>query len=95
MSSLSTVLGTGRHSVDLDDGRQVAPGATVENVDTSHPHNRGLVLDGHIKVVEGSTPRTRKDAERVAAAEKAAAEAAEAEAAAAAAAADGNQGGNG
>lgn len=52
-----TVIGTATYPVDLSDGRQVAPGETVPDVDLDHPHQRGLVTDGHLTVVEGPTAR--------------------------------------
>lgn len=62
---MSTVIGTADHPVDLHDGRMVAPGETVADVDTSHPHQRSLVTDGHLTVVEGKTPRTAPSGEQV------------------------------
>lgn len=56
----STVVCTATHPVDLDDGTTLGPGQTMEGVDTNHPHNRGLVIDGAITVVDGTTPKTRK-----------------------------------
>lgn len=58
---LATVLGVSTHTVDLSDGRMVAPGEEVVDVDTDDAHNRDLVLDGHIIVLEGMTPRTRAE----------------------------------
>lgn len=58
----STVICSSTHPVDLDDGRGLAPGESATDVDTDAPHNRDLVLDGHIRVEEGMTPRTRRQA---------------------------------
>lgn len=57
--NLGSVLCIGTHPVDLDDGRTLAPGDPADNVDTMSAHNRDLVLSGHLKVVEGTTPRKR------------------------------------
>lgn len=61
---MATVLCTSSHQVDLADGRALAPGETATDVDTDHPHTRSLVLDGHLLVTDGSTPRKRQ-AERL------------------------------
>lgn len=60
-STPSTVVCTATHAVDLDDGRSLAPGETAYEVDTDHPHNRGLVIDGSLVVTDGTTPRVRQD----------------------------------
>ena len=52
-----TVIGTGDHPVDLSDGRLVAPGEVVEDVDLNDPHQRALVTDGHLTVLDGKTAR--------------------------------------
>lgn len=57
---MATVLCTASHPVDLSDGRTLAPGEVAEKVDTDHPHQRGLVLDGHLLVQEGTKPRARQ-----------------------------------
>lgn len=54
---MSTVLNVVGHPIDLDDGRTLAPGEEVDQVDTDHPHNRALVVNGHVLVTEGMTPR--------------------------------------
>lgn len=56
----STVVCTATHAVDLDDGRSLAPGEVAYEVDTSTPHNRGLVIDGSLNVTDGTTPRVRQ-----------------------------------
>lgn len=68
---MGTVINTSTHPVDLSTGRSLAPGETAEEVDTEHPHQRALVIDGHLRVEEGTTPRKRQPAKRV---EKAAAD---------------------
>jgi len=55
---MSTVLNVAGHPVDLDNGRTLAPGESVEDIDTGKPHNRVLVVSRQILVTEGSTPRT-------------------------------------
>jgi hypothetical protein len=67
---MGTVVCTSTHPVDLDDGRELSPGATAEDVDTLDPHNAGLILDGSLVVTEGSKPRTRKEDRLVAEAAK-------------------------
>lgn len=57
----ATVLCTSMHAIDLSDGRSLQPGEIAEDIDTDHPHQRALVLDGHLGVLEGSTPRKRAD----------------------------------
>lgn len=57
----STVVCVATHAVDLDDGRSLAPGETAYDVDTSSPHNRGLVIDGALYVTDGTTPRVRQE----------------------------------
>lgn len=54
---MSTVLNVAGHPIDLDDGRTLAPGEEAEDVNTDHPHNRVLVVRGHLTVLEGTTPR--------------------------------------
>lgn len=56
------VICTSTHAVDLSDGRTLAPGEEAEGVDTDHEHQRALVLDGHILVLEGMKPRVRQKA---------------------------------
>lgn len=57
---MAKVLCTSSHPVDLSDGRTLAPGEGTDKVDTDHPHQRGLVLDGHLLVQEGTKPRARQ-----------------------------------
>lgn len=45
------VVGTSSHSVDLSDGRAVAPGEVAEDVDIEDAHNAQLLLDGHLNVL--------------------------------------------
>lgn len=54
---MSTVLNVAGHPIDLDDGRTLAPGEQAEEVDTTHPHNRVLVVEGLATVLEGTTPK--------------------------------------
>lgn len=60
----SKVVCSSSHPIDLSDGRTLAPGESAEDVDTTHPHQRALVLDGHIVVLEGTTPRVRVPADQ-------------------------------
>lgn len=53
---MSDVLNVAGHPIDLDDGRTLAPGEEAVEVDTDHPHNRALVVNGHLAVTEGMTP---------------------------------------
>lgn len=53
---MSTVLNVSGHPIDLDDGRTLAPGEQAEKVNTDHPHNRALVVNGQLSVTEGMTP---------------------------------------
>lgn len=53
---MSTVLNVVGHPIDLDDGRTLAPGEEAEEVDTDHPHNRALVVNQTVVVLEGMTP---------------------------------------
>jgi hypothetical protein len=55
---MSTVLNTTGHPIDLSDGRTLAPGESAEDIDTGLSHNRVLVVNGHLLVTEGMTPRT-------------------------------------
>lgn len=57
----STVVCVASHPVDLDNGVTLGPGEQAENVDTSHPHNRDLVVSGLINVIDGTTPRVRRE----------------------------------
>lgn len=57
---MAKVLNTASHPVDLSDGRTLAPGEVADDIDTDHPHQRSLVLDGHLLVQEGLKPRVRK-----------------------------------
>jgi hypothetical protein len=59
--SLGTVVCTSTHAVDLDTGRTLSPGETADGIDLDHPHNRGLVVDGSLVVLEGKTPRARQE----------------------------------
>lgn len=59
---MGTVICTARHPIDLSDGRMLGPGESADDVDTNHPHQRALVLDGHLRVEEGRTPRKRQAA---------------------------------
>lgn len=56
---MAKVVNTATHPIDLSDGRMLGPGETAEDVDTDHEHQRALVLDGHLVVLEGMTPRKR------------------------------------
>lgn len=53
------MLCSATHPIDLSDGRPLAPGEVAEDIDTDDPHQRALILDGHLLVLEGSTPRKR------------------------------------
>lgn len=61
---MATVVNTRTYPLDLSDGRIAAPGLRAEDVDTDHPHQRQLVLDGHLSVIEGTKPHKRQ-AERL------------------------------
>jgi hypothetical protein len=39
----------------------VPPGESCEEVDLNDPHQRALVTDGHLTVVDGPTPRKAPD----------------------------------
>lgn len=54
---MSTVLNVAGHPIDLDGGRVLAPAETADEVDTDAPHNRALVVQGHMLVTDGMTPR--------------------------------------
>lgn len=54
---MSTVINTAGHAIDLADGRTIAPGETVNDLDVQHPHNALLVVSGRLYVTEGRTPR--------------------------------------
>lgn len=54
---MSAVLNVAGHPIDLSDGRVLAPGEDADEVDTDTPHNRALVVNGHLLVTEGMTPR--------------------------------------
>ncbi len=69
---MSTVLNVVGHPIDLDDGRTLAPGEEVDGVDTDQPHNRALVVNGHVLVTEGMTPHKAQPDRLVKEAEKAA-----------------------
>lgn len=71
MAKKATVICSAPHPVDLHDGRVLAPGETAEGIDTEHPHQRALVLDGSLHVVDGMTPKKRKSDDLVALAAKA------------------------
>lgn len=66
---MGTVTNTTIYPVDLADGRSLAPGESADDIDTNLPHHRALVLDGDLRVSEGSTPRKRQPEKRVAKAE--------------------------
>lgn len=61
---MSTVINVAGYPVDLDDGRTLASGASDE-VDTDRPHNRTLVVQGQLHVVEGMTPKKSQPARLV------------------------------
>lgn len=71
---MATGINTATHPIDLSNGRILAPGERADDIDTDHPHQRALVVDGLLHVEEGSTPRKRQPAKRV---EKAASETAD------------------
>lgn len=53
------VKNIGGSSVDLDDGRTIAPGEYAEDVNLEHPHNDRLVLAGIIaQMPDADTRRT-------------------------------------
>jgi hypothetical protein len=61
---MADVLCTSQHAIDLDDGRTLGPGESADDIDLESAHNRALVLDGHLLVTEGKTPRSRADHRR-------------------------------
>jgi hypothetical protein len=61
----STVLCTSTHVISLDGGKPLGPGCTDVIDVMGSPHNRSLVLDGHLLVTDGPTPRSRQDQELV------------------------------
>ncbi len=61
---MSTVLNVAGHPVDLDDGRTLASGESAE-VDAGKPHNRVLIVQGHLLVTDGKTPRKSQPARLV------------------------------
>lgn len=62
---MAKVICSASHPVDLSTGRSLAPGETAEDVDTDHPHQRTLVVDGLLHVIDGTTPRKRQAARLV------------------------------
>lgn len=67
---MSTVLNVAGHPIDLDDGRTLAPGEQAEDVNTDHPHNRVLVVEGLATVTEGTTPKKTQPERLIALASK-------------------------
>lgn len=61
---MSTVLNVAGHPVDLDDGRTLASGESAE-VDADKPHNRVNIVNGHLLVTDGKTPRKTQPARLV------------------------------
>lgn len=65
---MAKVLNVTGHSIDLDDGRTLAPGEEAEDVNTEHPHNAAVIDQGFALVVEeavarkGQSSRPAKDA---------------------------------
>lgn len=58
---MAKVFNTTTYPIDVSDGRVVASGEFLDNVDTDHPHQRNLILDGHLVVQEGTKPRVRQN----------------------------------
>ena len=60
-------VNVGVHPEDLADGRVIAPGEKVENLDTKSPHNQRLVDDGVLVPVNAPEaapePRQRRQKE--------------------------------
>lgn len=48
---METVKSISAHPIDLDDGRQLGPGETAQDVSLHNAHNKALLDDGHIAVV--------------------------------------------
>lgn len=57
---MALVLCVASHPIDLDDGHQLLPGETADDVDTNLEYVRGLVVDGSLQVLEGMNPRVRR-----------------------------------
>lgn len=49
---MTKVICTSAHAVDLSDGRTLAPGESATEVDIDHDHQKALVLDGHLYVLD-------------------------------------------
>lgn len=58
--TLSAIVNARSYPVTVAGGRTLAPGEKREDVDMDIPHNRGLLLDKHIVVLDGFKPRTRQ-----------------------------------
>lgn len=48
------VLCTSSHVIDLDDGRVLGPGESAESVDTKHAHNKLLLDEGQLRVLDSA-----------------------------------------
>jgi hypothetical protein len=57
---MAKVINSTSHPVDLDTGRSLAPGEVAEDVDTEETHNRVLVAEGLLTVLEGTNPRVAR-----------------------------------
>lgn len=57
---MTKILNVGSHSVDLDDGRVLAPGEQA-TVDIDDPHNKVLVDQGSVLVVAEPKQRSTSD----------------------------------
>lgn len=43
---VSSILNVSNQTIDLDDGRTLAPGETANSVDLGHPHNKAILGQG-------------------------------------------------
>jgi hypothetical protein len=62
----SRVLCISTHTIDLSDGRPLAPGETADGIDESDTHNAELIANGHLitlasPATSAAAPLTVKD----------------------------------
>lgn len=49
---MATVVNCGTHPIDISTGKTLGVGEIADNIDVSVQHNRDLINDGHLYVVD-------------------------------------------
>lgn len=65
---MAKVLNVTSHPIDLSDGRVLAPGEEADDVAAGNRHNKSLIQQGHVLVLDddSDTAEKPKQAERTA-----------------------------